>query len=775
MKTITGAHLTDEITPLELENRQIARRAAAEGIVLLKNNGALPLKPGKIALFGAGARHTVKGGTGSGDVNERYSVNIYDGLLNAGFEISGLSWLNDYDVKYEKALYDHKHRLKLGRNLINSIADGFQIPFGRIITDNDIFYSFCETGIYVVSRQAGEALDKRLDKHDFNLSPLEKANIEKLSRGFKNSILIINSGSYMDLEGLEDRVSALIWFCQQGCEGGNALADIITGKTNPSGRLSDSWALSYEDIPYGSEYSYLKGSGNKEYYREGIYVGYRYFETAGLPCRFPFGFGLSYSSFRQELLSLSKNQEGAEFKISVKNTGNFSGKETVQLYCLLPSGELEKEKLRLTAFGKTPELKPGESFELELKVPLKNLSSYSEKLSSWLLEKGEYIFCLGKNASELMPSAKLVVEEALLTEKCRPVCPLKENFQQLSLKPAAAKSFPSLPSLSFTSADVNALVNDYSEPELSPSPLLNSLKTNQLIRLCIGAGREHIPNPSGIYTPGTVGRTSGILSSRGLPNLNLSDGPAGLRILKESSLGVKGKKLYQFATAFPVETALAQSWNQELCREVGRAIALEMEEYKVSFFLAPAMNIHRNPLCGRNFEYLSEDPLLTGKIAAAIVRGVQSVPGKYATVKHFACNNCEDNRNHSDSCLSERALREIYLRGFEICVKEGSPLALMTSYNLINGVYTPNSPDLCTAVLRCEWGFEGLVMTDWYSTIPGCADPAECIASGNDLLMPGLSTDYLSIVSALASGKLKLSLLKLSASRIIKAIESSGF
>ena len=814
-KYVTGAALSDAVTPLEEANRRIAYEAACEGIVLLKNeDDALPIKPGRLALYGAGASKTVKGGTGSGEVNERRTVTILEGLEQAGFEISTKAWIADFETELQQAKEAYAERmkktslLKFG-DVINIMNDPMMLPYGREITDRDIAESACDTAVYVVARQAGEGTDKKLDKGEFDLSPIEKANLRKLAACYQTTVLVINSGSQMDLSILDEvDISAVIYFCQQGEEGGTALADILTGKVCPSGKLTDTWVKSYADIPFGGEYSYLSGDTTKEYYKEGIYVGYRYFDSFGVAPRFRFGFGLSYTSF--DLKPGEARMEGTILllPVTVTNTGSAAGKEVAQLYVSAPSGKLAKEHQRLVAFNKTGLLQPGEREELTLSVDLADCSSYDETARAYVLEAGEYVFRLGDSSENTAPVVAVGLSDTISLRKVRSICPPEKPVQALTAPERPEEALTEIPRLTLPADAFAAVTVEYAEP-VAPSDaetdaVMSRLSAQDMAELCVGQGMGGMMKAQKIASLGTIGKTTDKLFAKGLLGVSLSDGPAGLRLLKTAAVRKNGQlkmgeffmsfmeffpdflkkrmhldpkkdtPLYQFCTAFPVGTSLAQSWNTALCEQVGRAVGEEMDRYLVTYWLAPAMNIHRNPLCGRNFEYYSEDPLLSGKIAAGIVRGVQTKPGRYATIKHFAANNQEDNRNHSDSIMDERTLREIYLKGFEICIRESKPAAVMSSYNLINSVYTANCRDILTLVLRGEWGFDGLVMSDWYSTGKGLARPELAIAAGNDLIMPGGGADKKAILKGLKKAALTEEALTLSASRIVRQLIHSN-
>ena len=760
MKQTVYASASNDVSLREEENRIIAYEAACEGIVLLKNDGVLPLREKKVALFGAGASHTVKGGTGSGEVNERYTDSLLEGLKKAGFEICSDDYIRSYNEEYDAALSKWQNKKRHIGDVINDVMNTFQYPFGRELTDDDISSAGCDTAIYVVSRQAGEGLDKRIENGEFDLDETEIKNIEKMTEGFKNSILVINSGSYMNLGDLDKKVGAVLYICQLGMEGAHAFADIISGKTCPSGRLTDTWVQSYKDIPFGDEYSYL-GDSKKQFYRQGIYVGYKYFDAFGVQPRYWFGYGLSYTTFSVSAKHISSSAVTA----TVTNTGKVSGKEVVMLF-------VRNDCLRLLGFAKTKELKSGESQDVTISFTPEYLAVFCEEKASYIIPEGDMTLYLGSEEIGTISNSKEKTVSVLENLTSPGIEEIKAPDGKNSAGTKATIKMPEVETeeIRYKKAEI------YSDKEVDE--VLAKLTKRQMVDLCVGQGILGMVRSSGNYAPGAVGRTTDKLFKKGLVNVNLSDGPAGLRLLMQSGLtksgklrfsgdnypisaikllpkwirrlfsaGKRTKLVYQFATAFPVETALAQTWNEELCEEVGRAISREMDEYGITYWLAPAVNIHKNPLCGRNFEYMSEDPVLTGKIASAIIRGIQSIDGNYATVKHFACNNSEDNRNLSDSIVNEKALREIYLKPFEICVKEGKVKSVMTSYNKINGTYAPENYELCTKVLRNEWGFDGVVMTDWFSTGKGLAKADVAIKAGNDMFMPGQGIDRRKIMS----------------------------
>jgi len=468
---------------------------------------------------------------------------------------------------------------------------------------------------------------------------------------------------------------------------------------------------------------------------------------------------------------------------------------------------MDKEYQSLAAFTKTEEPLPGACIQLELSFDLRSLASYREYDASYVLEAGEYILRLGNSSRNTVIVGALLLEKDVVVSTHQNVCTPEEAIQELKPQPAAQVSVPDgIPYILIDAETIRTIAYTYDQPsgvtEEKVTKFLDTLSAKEMVDIVVGVGMFGAKNRFNL--PGSVGNTTSKFWDRGLVNVALCDGPAGLRIQKRSTVDKKGNVkpvemamsvlellpdfikrfmvgnpeknpvLYQYTTAFPVANALAQTWNTELMKDVGTAIYREMKEYGCTYWLAPAMNIHRNPLCGRNFEYFSEDPHLTGKIAAAITAAVQQEDGFYVTIKHYACNNQEDNRTFVSSNLSERALREIYLRGFEICVRESGAKGVMTSYNKVNGVYTPNSYDLCTKLLRNEWGFDGVVMTDWFSTNKGQASNPLALKAGNDLIMPGGRSFKKEILQGLKSGLIGEEDLRRCCSNVVKSVMHSA-
>lgn len=819
------------VSDRELENRKTARKAAAEGIVLLENkNHFLPLKKSSnIALYGGGADKTIKGGTGSGDVNARDSVTIYQGLINAGFQVTTQDWIMDYNSAYEQARLDWKDSiLSKGKDagLVEFFdiysTTPFEIPAGRPVSEQDVENSGTDTAIFVISRVAGEGADRYAKPGDYYLLREERDNLDFLCGHYEHVLLVINAGGQVDLSFADeyDTLEGIVYMVQAGMEGGNALADLILGEVNFSGKLTDTWAQNYEDYPSAKTFSHNNGNVTAEYYEEGIYVGYRYFDSFGIKHRYSFGYGMSYTDFeigtkKPAIIGYEDRQE-LQVQAVVKNTGKqYSGKEVVQIYASCPQTKMEKELRRLCGFGKTKLLAPGEEEVLSIQFPVKQLASFDEKTSSWVLEAGCYGIWIGNSLCKAKLVGAIRITQETVIEKVEQICPLQERLEEIHTDRSARLDFEKswmlqleerhLPVLTFCAGKEVLPEKTETREYKEASRIAEQLTEEELIALVIGEVSKgqgstdgNALGSAGIMVPGAAGETSSVLEEAyGIPGISMADGPAGLRLKQSYEVSKEDGSIipdnpfaafaggffvepeqhehaeiyYQYCTAIPVGALLAQTWNESLLEEVGQMIGQEMQFFHVSWWLAPGMNIHRNPLCGRNFEYYSEDPLVSGRIAAAITRGVQSMEGVGTTIKHFACNNQEDNRMGSDSILSQRALREIYLRGFEIAVKESQPMAIMTSYNLINGVHTANSKDLCTKVARQEWGFAGIIMTDWTTTTKkGGSQSWLCVQAGNDLIMPGSSEDYENIRRALRENRLKKEELKSCACRMIAAV-----
>lgn len=801
--------LSSEPTVLELKNRELSRVAAREGFVLLKNdNNALPLKNKRIALYGMGARLTVKGGLGSGSVEERYSVNIEDGLKNAGFEITTEKWLDDYDSEYSSTYQEYHDMVEdKVKDLVNPmeiipIAHSYvyRYPSGRLVTKEDIENSNTDTAIYVLMRQAGECNDRKLEKGDYYITDIERENLRIVSEAYKNTILVINVGGHIDLSFLDEikGINAVVLFVQGGEEGGNALSDVLSGKVNFSGKLSDTIPLRYEDIPFGDEFSYLNGDLKNEYYKEGIYVGYRYFDSFDKDVRYPFGFGLSYTDFKIETKSVSLDKTNINIKVAVTNIGEVSGKEVVQVYISLPGSN--KEYQRLVAFDKTKELEKGETETMDLSFSLEDCTSYNEEKAAWILDEGDYILRVGNSSRNTNLSAIFDIPQTIVVTECKNCCSLQDKLPLFYPDKEREERVECEMRLRVNPEDFTTKTVSYIEPSIKETEeeksILDSLTIGEEAWLLQGGDLRNPPKGT-LEIHGAGGKTVTALLGKGIRNVLFSDGPAGVNIANKVkalpgggfapamvperySWGVMGKAMkaqleripgeivYRYATAWPVEMLLAQTWNKELLESIGKAVGEEMLQFGITIWLSPGMNIHRNPLGGRAFEYYSEDPVLTGELAASLTKGVQSHKGLGVSLKHFCCNNTEDNRNGISSNVSERALREIYLKGFEIAVKKSQPKTVMSSYNMLNHIYTANRHDLLTDILRSEWGFEGLVMTDWGSTNEKAGRPEKTAPSGNDLIMPGSDYNRECILKAIKNGEMTPEVVRRSACRVLR-------
>ncbi|MBR2413917.1 MAG: glycoside hydrolase family 3 C-terminal domain-containing protein [Clostridia bacterium] len=724
----------------------LSKAAATEGIVLLKNeNNTLPLGKGeKIALFGKATIEYIKGGGGSGDVHCPYIRNIYDGFAAKEDEDKVyiykplVEFYKDY-VRRESVNVLTQEQIDARWDIVNNMEfcqkrddmtyDTFaamhvteaEVPDELIVSAAES----ADTAIITLSRFSAEGVDRRPQGGDYYLSDLEKNLIDRCCELFKKVIIVINSGATIDCEYFAEnsKIGAVLFAWQGGMEGGSALADVLCGDVNPSGKLADTIAKSYDVYPTKEDF---RECFDHVDYSDDIYVGYRYFETipgAKEQVRYPFGYGLSYTTFALSDLLVFAHNGKINTVVNVKNTGKVAGKEVVQVYYSAPQGLLGKPAKQLAAFGKTKLLAPGESETLMMRFDIADMASFDDlgrlKKSAYVLEKGDYTFHVGTSVRNTTQSDYVyTVNENTVTKQCNDWCrPFKLGKRML-----ADGSFEALPmgeenyrygeiKSSGAVAPQEKQIFDKVGETVTMDEFVAQLTIDELCYLVGGQA------PTGVANTGCFGG----LERLQIPAVPTADGPAGLRL--EIKTGIP-------TTAWPCATLLACTWNTELIEQVGAGGGSELRENNIGVWLAPALNIHRDPLCGRNFEYYSEDPLLAGKCAAASVRGIQSQKAA-VSIKHFACNNKEANRFASDSRLSERALREIYLRAFEICVKEADPWTLMSSYNLINGLHTSESYELLTGILRDEWGFKGMVVTDW-----GVKNrPVVEVKAGNDMKM----------------------------------------
>ena len=698
------------------------------------------------------------------------------------------------------------------------------------VSQKEIDAMKADLAIYVLSRNSGEGKDRTPGAGDYELSDTEKTAIANLANAYGNLIVVLNVGGVIDTKFLraQEGIGAILLMSQAGNIGGHALADVLTGKVSPSGHLTTTWAENYEDYPNAKTFSHMNGDIHDEYYEEGIYVGYRYFDTFDVTPAYPFGYGKSYTTFDVKTEEVTADAKQISVKVCVTNTGaTYSGKEVVQVYYSAPTGKLEKPYQELAAYAKTKELAPGESEELIITYQVDRMASYDVQRASYVLEAGTYYVRVGVNSRATKVSAAVVLDQETVTEVLSNRLVLDCEMNELSSADVTPYGYAEEEAekeqackLDIASTDIETKTVTYEETnaeiaanssekkitmqdvmsgQATLDDLVGQLTIPEMAELCVGTSRGNMGGDTAIIgsssavVPGAAGDTTSLMiEDRDIRNLVLADGPAGLRLSKHFKADAEGNVIpgtsdapipgmdllmagspkpeipedaidyYQYCTAIPIATLLAQTWDVDAIKECGDIVGEEMKEFGVTLWLAPGMNIHRNPLCGRNFEYYSEDPLVAGKCAAADTLGVQQHAGVGTTIKHFALNNQEDNRMHTNAHVSERAAREIYLKGFELAVKEAKPMSIMTSYNLINGIHSANNKDLLTAITRNEWGFDGIVMTDWGTTGGmemnqgmefkyGCSSAAGCIKAGNDLTMPGKQEDVDEIIASVGA------------------------
>lgn len=729
---------------------------------------------GNVALFGGGAVNTVKGGTGSGDVNQRYVVSVWDGLKNAGYNVISDSWLNAYKEAYDKGEAEFD----------GGMFSKFSMPDPEV-SDEDIEASKTDgtdTAIYVISRNSGEGSDRTAEEGDYYLTEIEKNNLAKIGANFEKAIVVLNVGGVIDtkffdeIEGLD----SMLLMSQAGMEGGNAVVKVLNGEVTPSGKLTDTWPENYEDYPSAETFSSNDGNIDQEDYTDGIYVGYRYFDTFNVAPAYEFGYGQSYTTFDMNVDEVKADADTVTVKVTVTNTGDTY---------------------------KTTEM-----------------SSYSMEKAAYEMEAGDYVIRVG-NSSRNTKAAVIKLNETVITEQLSnqmvqdkdmdvltregvESCSYEGEEEEITAAPVIELAAADIQTVDNTSAyddeTVTAYVSDTTETEylaqnlgydleskyhgaykedvvtfegdfsqntlkdvydgtITMEQFVSGLTVSEMADIVIGGNK--LPSASGQAAgaasentvnisdgtmigaqansvQGAAGETAGLyIESKKIPNIVLADGPAGLCITQEYQ-DEDGQEYYQFCTAWPIGTLLASTWDTDVMEKVGAAFGAELKEYGVTILLAPGMNIHRNALCGRNFEYYSEDPFVTGSMGIAETIGVQSNEGIGVCIKHFAANNQENNRNAVNNTIDERTLREIYLKAFEMVVKGAQPMSIMSSYNLNNGVPAADDYDMLTDITRGEWGFGGLVMTDWGG---GQSTPSISMHAGNDLIMPGNSVEDITL------------------------------
>ena len=708
-----------------------------------------------MALFGKATIDYVKGGGGSGDVTVPYIRNLYEGFA----EVIGKEAVYPGTVKY----YQEYVAAQYAAHWVPGMVAEPPVPEDLLREAR----AFTDTAIISISRFSGEGWDRKsarakiirknpvtgdaasmsdvlFEKGDFYLSDAERSMVKTVSEAFEKTIVVLNVGGMVETACFRDnsRIQGLLMAFQGGMEGSCAAAELLTGLESPSGKLTDTYAADLEDYPGCADFY---DSDEYVHYYEDIYIGYRYFETipgAAGKVVYPFGYGLSYTRFSLTEETMAFTEEEAEAQILVTNTGDYPGREVVQVYYSAPQGRLGKPAKELAGYRKTRLLAPGETERVVIRFPLAQMASYDDlgktAKSAWVLEAGEYRFFIGTSVRDgkWMPETWTLTEDRIteqLTSRMAPSCLEKRmladgtfeklptapcnDFNDTALTPMTHDEIHATPEVRWVprikgfGRETVMKLQDVADGKISLAAFISALPAEDLAALLGGQPNTGLANTFGY----------GNNARYGIPNIMTADGPAGIRFHK--GLGVT-------TTAFPCATLLGSSWDPKLTYEVGAAASLEAKENNIMVWLAPGVNIHRNPLCGRNFEYYSEDPLLAGKQAAGLIRGVQS-NRIAATPKHFALNNKETNRRNCDSRASERAIREIYLKQFEILVKESHPWSIMTSYNIINGHRASEYKDLLDGILREEWGFDGMVTTDWWTL----GEHYKEVAAGNDMKM----------------------------------------
>lgn len=775
VKAILTGNVKKGILP---ESKELVRRIGADSMVLLKNDGTLPIKRSTVALFGVGAIDTIFCGNKYSYVTGQEKINIVEGLKAGGFTFSSGAWLK----KMERAITEARAE-KSDIDILDWFFSGNKKTAEELpISEADLAESRvgCDTAIYVIRRAVCEDGDRTYEKGDYLLADIEEENIAKLCESFEKVVVILNS-SMLDISSLarNKKISAIVYMGIPGMEAGHCLFDVITGVTNPSGRLTDTWAKKYKDYPACGTFLRRNSLNGRVDYREGVFIGYRYFDTFDVSPLYPFGYGLSYTTFDMKLEYFEANWFNTILRVRVTNTGDCPGREVVQVYVTAPSGHLEKPYQELKGFAKTGKLRPGESEEVVIKIKTNQLASFSEKRSAYIMERGGYIFRIGRNSRDTEPVAKLVLDKLTVIRNVAPVVaqeyemdflvpPEREHeeigfvkvaslsaddYNSLNGKLALQKeSYTYVPEGSNYVSYVNA--NKYSIPfrtkeiieyvkpcshanffdvirgDHTMEEFISSLPAEVLARIVVGTMDE-----SKSESESRVGfnlkiknkyklagrTTSQYAKTLGIPGLAMTDGPSGIHIP-----GIA-------CNCYPSSTAMAQTWDISAMEEIGRAYGREMEKHKIDIALAPSMNIHRDPMAGRSNEFYSEDPLISGMMAAAFTNGVQTYPGRCVALKHLAVYNMEKDRHEIDINVSRRTLREIYLKAFEICIESSEPMAIMNSSNKINGDYASSKRGLNTDILRNEWGFKGFVMSEWGTE----SDKAYDIHAGCDLIMPG--------------------------------------
>ena len=780
------------------EKLEFARCAAANGMVLLKNdNYALPIaKEKEVALFGISSYRCFRLGWGSGDMMAQTISQINVALKEAGYRLN--ADVETVCQQYVNALPDQR--------LMNRSWDEWTWRQDEIPVSEELIKAASDKSdiaVVTLGRNSGEAFDLKDEEGYFRLHSTEIELVKSISKSFKQTVLLLNTCGPLDLRSIDEcKIDAILNVSLGGEMFGYAVADVISGKITPSGKLTTTWAYKYEDYPT------KEGITTKEVpYKEGIYVGYRYFDTFGVAPRYPFGYGLSYTEFASEVIDVSIDGQIIDLTVKVTNIGKYNGREIIQCYLSAPSVKLEKAYQELCTYAKTDVLAPNESCELLLSFDLTEMASYDEERASFILEAGKYYVRVGNSSRNTKIACAINLNKEVICDVVKNRCTKEKDFKELSNKGAIPYTYEgenaekeSAKELEFDCDSVETVVHNVIEN--NPPKLLEkknnehySLKdviegkatAQDVVAEFSNAELADILNGV-IYEGSNANANVGSMSIKvrgaagemwssekyAIPVNACADGPAGVRLAIFTTPIDTDTDLSREVVAYPSGTCMANSWDLESARRFGECVRDDLIVSDIEGWLAPGINIHRNPLNGRNFEYLSEDPIISGKIGAYITIGVQyddnaESTGKYTTVKHFACNNIEYERGVSDSQMSERALREIYLKGFKIAVEEGRPHAIMTAYNKINGTFASTNYDLLMGILRGEWDYEGIVMTDWNP----CANPQEHVHACNDLIMPGRFRKE--IIEGLENGNVKKEDAQLCATRLLTHILKTNY
>lgn len=788
---------TVSFSPYETKHLDIISEIAPECTLFLKRtNNDFPIvrnELNEIGLYGNGVRYTAKSGTGSGNVDSHVFYNIENIFEINNVKVISKDWLNHYDKLYKdnKKVFINKVKQEAKELKVNPSA--YSVGYINLEKEYDLskFLFRDKINIYVLTRCAGEGHDRTNVKGDYQLTDTEIRDIIWLQRNSTKFLLVINSATPVDLSPIVEQVDNILLLSLLGNATSETLYKIVIGEQYPSGKLSSTWDV-YSNCPSKDNF----GDMNDTYYQEGIFVGYRYYSTKEIKPMFPFGYGLSYTDFDIRFVDITNVKDCIKVNAIIKNVGSFKGKEVLQLYLSKPSYlEFYNSKIELVSYIKTKELLPGEEDVVSLEFNLSDFPTFEPSRDIYFLLKGVYLISLGNSSCNNRVVGSIELKDEIVLRKVRNISePAGINC---SVKGNVSGYLKQSNNIELTAKDFTHEERRYQKYVVEPNKLISDLDTRDLIQLSMGNIRGGLLGMIGdncISVMGGAGETC--LKIKEIPmNLVMADGPAGLRLAKEciktkngrnykistdplwkelnnympkiftmlisnkKNALRKGERYYQYTSNLPCASALSSSFNDEVIYKCGEIVKEEMELFNVDIWLAPAMNIIRNPLCGRNFEYFSEDPYLTSRCAINMVKGVQNGSNKKVCIKHFACNNQETNRTHSNSIVDIRTLREIYLSAYEKVIAKSNPFSVMVSYNLLNGEHTSQSLLLCNDILRNEFLFKGLIMTDWISSgdkTYSTSKNESCYASkilkaGVNLIMPGNKKDIDDLTKAIKS------------------------